>query len=243
MDLKNKVALVTGGSSGIGQAICIALAQEGCKVIFTYNSNEEGANETLKKVGENGQKFKVDVRNETDINNVFKFIKNKYENIDILVNSAGIEVPGDDKLDISVWRETFEVDLFSVVLITKYAADLISEGGRILNISSGYGEENSGSVWCFAYSAAKAGLNSFSRTLAKKLAPKINVNALSPGYVDTPMWKVTTDDQKKELGKDQLIGRFIKSEEIADMALATIKNDAMTGEVVVLDGGLSLKTV
>ena len=100
-----------------------------------------------------------------------------------------------------------------------------------------------GTPQSIAYSSAKAAVNSFTQTLAKSLAPKINVNAISPGYVDTPMWSHTTEDEKKVFGKDQLIGRFVRAEEVADMAVAIIKNEAMTGEVVVIDGGLSLKTI
>lgn len=243
MDLKGKVALVTGGSSGIGKAVSVALSKEGCRIVFIYNSNEKGADDTLKLTGKNGYKVKADITKENDIKGLISFVKDKFGKLDILVNCAGVEIPGDDQLDLDVWRKTFEIDLFSNVLVTKHAIDLIKDKGSILNISSEYGDEKMGSIECFAYSAAKAGLNSFSRTLARKLAPRINVNAIAPGYVDTPMWKVTTEKQKKELGKDQLIERFIKPEEIAEMAVAIIKNDAMTGEVVVVDGGLSLKTV
>lgn len=243
MNLKNKIAVVTGGSSGIGQAICIALANEGCKVIFTYNSNEKGADETLKKLGDGSFKFKVDLRQEKDIKNLFEFVKEKFGKLDVLVNNAGIEVLSDDQFDSATWQKTFEADLFWAVQCTKHAIFLIGESGMILNISSEYADEWMGYKDSMAYSAAKAALNNFTKTLAKGLAPNVNVNAISPGYVDTPMWKHTTDEQKKVFGKDLLIGRFIKPEEIADMAVAIIKNDAMTGEVVVVDGGLSLKTV
>jgi len=243
MNLKDKIAVVTGGSSGIGQAICIALSKEGCKVVFTYNSNEKGADETLKELGEDSFKFKVDLQNEEEIKGLFNFVKEKFGKLDILVNDAGVEVLSDDPLDLSTWKKTFEADLYWAVACTKYAVKVIGESGRILNISSEYADEWMGYKDSIAYSAAKAALNNFTKTIAKSLAPKINVNAISPGYVDTPMWKHTTSDQKRIFGKDQLIERFIKPEEIADMAVAIIKNDAMTGEVVVVDGGLSLKTV
>ncbi len=243
MDLKNKIAVVTGGSSGIGQAISIALAKEGCNVVFTYNSSEKGADETMDKCEGKGFKLKVDLQKKEDVKTLFDYVKEKFKNLDILVNNAGIEVLSDDQLDLDVWKTTFETDLFWAVTCSQKAIEIMKNEGRIINISSGYGEENMGYVGSIAYSSAKSALNSFTKTLAKKLAPKINVNAISPGYVDTPMWKVTSDEEKKVLGKDQLIGRFIKSNEISDITIAVIKNDAITGEVVIIDGGLSLKTV
>ncbi len=239
MDLRNKVAVVTGGSSGIGQSICRALVNEGCKVIFTYNSGEAGAKETIKITGGVAQEYKVDLNDNSGVEKFFSSI----HKLDILINNAGIDVAPEDQFDMKAWRKTFEADLFWAVKCTGSAVPLMKAGGKILNISSEYADEWMGYPDDIAYSAAKAAINSLTRTLAKKLAPKISVNAISPGYVNTPMWKVTTDAEKKVLGRDQLIGRFIRPEEIAQMAIAILENDAMTGEVVVVDGGLSLKTV
>ncbi|TAJ14187.1 SDR family NAD(P)-dependent oxidoreductase, partial [Patescibacteria group bacterium] len=91
MNLKDKVAVITGGSSGIGKAISIALAKEGCSVVFTYNANEGGANEVLAQIGKNASKFKVDMGNEKEIETLFDFIKKKFGKLDILVNNAGIK--------------------------------------------------------------------------------------------------------------------------------------------------------
>lgn len=242
MDLANKIAVVTGGSSGIGKAITIALAQEGCKVIFTYNSNEKGADETLKIVGKDGFKVKVDLHNENEVGKLFDFVKKEFGRLDILVNNAGQNRPR-DLFDTKVWKEIFQVNLFSAVLSAGQAARLMKNGGKILNISSIYGDGKACNKDLSAYGASKAAINHFTQQLAKNLAPKILVNAIAPGYVKTPLWVNTTEEEFEESGKEQLIERMILPEEIAQMAVAVIKNDAMTGEVVVVDGGVSLKTI
>ena len=242
MDLKNKIAVVTGGSSGIGRAISVALAKEGCKVVFTYNSNEKGANETLKEIGKDGFKFKADMHEEKDLESLFDFVKEKFGKLDILVNNAGANRPR-ALFDTEVWKEIFQVNLFSAVFCSGRAVELMKDGGKILNTSSVYAEGKA----CFkglpAYGASKAAINHFTQTMAKNFAPKVLINAIAPGYVQTPLWGEITKKEFEKSGKEQLIERMIQSEEIANMAVSIIKNDAMTGEIVVVDGGISLKTV
>lgn len=242
MNLKNKIAIVTGGSSGIGRAISVALGQQGCKVVFTYNSSEDGAKETLRLLGKNGTKHKVDLRNESEIKRFFSFIKTKFGKLDILVNNAGINKPR-GLFDPNDWREVFQVDLFSVVLSTGLAVELMRDGGKILNITSIYGDGKACYKGIAPYGAAKAALNHYTQILAKNLSPRILVNAIAPGYVKTPLWGNKTEEEFKESGKEQLIERMIEPSEIAHMAVAILENDAMTGEIVIIDGGISLKTI
>jgi len=242
MDLKNKIAVVTGGSSGMGQAISTALAKEGCKVVFTYSTNGKGADETLKIIGKKGEKFKVDLRSEEDMQALFDFVKKKFGRLDVLVNNAGINRPR-GLFKTEDWKEIFQVDLFSIVFCTGKAVELMKNKGKILNITSIYGEGKACFKGIAPYGAAKAALNHYTQMLAKNLAPGILVNAIAPGYVKTPLWKDTTEEGFSEAGKEQLIERMIVPEEIADIAVAIIRSDAMTGEIVVVDGGLSLKTV
>jgi len=240
--MKGKVALVTGASSGIGQAVAVALSKEGCKVVFTYNSNEKGAKETLEEIGKNGAMFKVDMHNETEIEKLFSFIKAKFRKLDVLVNNAGINRPR-GLFETNDWKEIFQVDLFSVVFCTGKAVKLMEGVGKILNITSVYADGKVCYKGIAPYGAAKAALNHYTQTLAKNLAPKILVNAIAPGYVRTPLWGEKTEKEFEESGKEQLIERMIDPAEIAQMAVAVIKNDAMTGEIVFVDGGISLKTV
>jgi len=242
MDLKNKIAVVTGGSSGIGKALSIALVKEGCKVIFSYNSKEKGADETLKELGTDGEKFKVDLHSEDDMQTLFDLVKKKFGKLDILVNNAGINRPR-DLYDTKVWKEIFQVNLFSTVFCTGKAVELMKDGGKILNISSIYAEGKACWKGLPAYGASKAAISHFTQVMAKNLAPEILINAIAPGYVKTPLWKDTTEKQFEESGKEQLIDRMILPEEIAQMAVAVIKSDPMTGEIVVVDGGISFKTI
>ena len=241
MNLKDKIAVVTGGSSGIGQAICIALAKEGCKVVFTYNTNEKGADETLKKLNDDSYKFKDDLQNEEDIKNLFDFVKEKFGKLDILVNNAGYSKSG-DIFDLKLWSRALNTNVLGYITVIKYAKNIINEG-KILNISSVYAEDKVAWPGKAADAASKSAINNLTRTIAKEFAPKINVNAIAPGYVDTRLWDEFSPEIKNEAKTELLIGRLIKPSEIAEMATAIIKNDAMTGEVVVVDGGLSLKTV
>src|SRR3989344_2683306 len=182
MNLKSKVAVIAGGRSGMVQAITIALAQEGCNVIFTYNSHEVGADETLKQTGKNGTKFRVDMSSEDEIQKLFDFVQDKFGRLDILINNAGINKTG-DFFDTKYWREIFQVDLFSIVSCTGAAIKLMKDGGKILNISSIYADGKACWKGLPAYGAAKAGINNFTQSMAKNLAPKILINAIAPGYV------------------------------------------------------------
>lgn len=242
MNLKDKVVFITGASSGIGQAIASKMADEGAIVLFTYNSNEKGAEETLKKVGDKGSMFKVDMHDEDGIKEVFSKLNDRYGKLDVLINNAGINSPR-GLFDSNDWREVFQVDLFSVVLTTGLAVDLMKDGGKILNITSIYGDGKACYKGIAPYGAAKAALNHYTQILAKNLSPKILVNAIAPGYVKTPLWGDTSEKEFEESGKEQLIERMILPGEIAQMAIAVVKNDAMTGEIVIVDGGISLKTI
>jgi len=242
MDLKNKVAVVTGGSSGIGRAICIALANEGCKVVFTYNSSEKGAEETLKKLGKNCFKFKMDLRNEKEIEKLFEFVKKEFGKLDILVNNAAYNKAG-DIFNLEIWKEALISNVVGIVATIKYSKPLMHNSGKILNISSIYAEDKVAWQGKAAYSASKAAVDNLTRTFAKEFGSKILINAIAPGYVDTSSWDEFPKEVKERSKMELLIERMINPKEIADMAIAVIKNDAMTGEVVVVDGGLSLKTV
>ena len=177
-----------------------------------------------------------------DFKFVYEEVKNKYGHLDVLVNNAGIN-PRGELFDLDLWRQIFEVDVFAVVATTGKLLGLMSGGGKIINISSIYSEGKTAWKAMPAFGAAKAAINNLTQTIAKNLAPKILVNAIAPGYVRTPLWGNKTETEFNKTGKDQLIERMINPEEVASMALELARNDAMTGEIIIIDGGLSLKTV
>lgn len=245
MKLKDKVILITGGSSGIGKAMVMAFATECCHVVFTYHSKKKESEEIvreLKRLGVEVLSVRVDMHAEDDMQHLFDLVKEKFGKLDILVNNAGINRPR-GLFDPNDWKEIFQVDLFSVVFCTGKAVELMKNGGKILNVSSVYADGKTCYKGMAPFGAAKAAINHYTQTLAKNLAPNIFVNAIAPGYVKTPLWGKKTDAEFAASGKEQLIERMIEPEEIAQMAVAIVKNDAMTGEIVMVDGGISLKTV
>lgn len=241
MDLKDKVAVVTGGSSGIGQAICFALAKEGCKVIFTYNSNENGANETLNHIGDRNFKFKVDLQIEEDIKSLFDFVKEKFGELDILINNAAnpVEfVPFEDATSQEILK-LLHINTVSTMVCSKIASKLMINGGKIINTSSIKGwEHGGGSV---GYAVSKAAINSFTRTFAKIVAPQILVNAVAPGYTKTRVY----DNQPEEKIKNWLDGTYLKKwinmDDLINAYIFLLKNDSMTGQIIYVDGGFTLK--
>lgn len=234
MILDGKVALVTGASSGIGKAIAEMLMEARVKIIGTYNRGRIDSKKIFP--------VHMDLKSEKSIVHGFQKIADQYHSIDILINSAGINTGG-GIFDLRVWRDVFEVDLFGLVSVTEKGVKLMNNGGKIINISSVYSDGKASWKGVPAYAAAKAAVSNFTQTLAKNLAPKILVNAVAPGYVDTPIWGKYSAEVKEASKKESLIERFVTPEEVASVVIELARSDAMTGEIIVVDGGLSLKTI
>lgn len=247
MELKNKVVIVTGSSSNIGQETAVKFAEEGANVVITYRSNKEGAEETKKRVEKNGVKSLVvecDVADQNSVDNLFAKTIEEFGTVDILVNNAG-EAHGKDFLeqDRGFWIEEFDSNLFGTVLCSQKAVEIMqkNKSGKILNTSSIRGFDTMGREGLLAYSAAKAGVNSFTKTLAKLVGPDIQVNAVAPGFVITHNYDQVSEDLKKEFIAGTIINRWIQPVEIAEAFIFLAKSDAMTGEVMLVDGGFQLK--
>ncbi len=244
MKLKNKIAIITGASKGIGKSTALLFAQEGAKIIVNYSSSEKEAFsvvDEIKKIGSEAIAIKCDVSKEDEVKNMIQKTIDKFEKIDILVNNAGIvfDVPFFERT-VEQWRKTMDVNLLGTFLCSKYASEqmLKNDNGKIINISSTNGI-NSFSPEAMDYDASKAGIIILTRDLAKELAPKIQVNSIAPGWVDTEINKDLPQDFIKEETEKIYLKRFAKPEEIAKSILFLASDDAsyITGSILKVDGG------
>ena len=245
MELKDKVALVTGASKGIGAATAVALAKEGCRVIVNFRSDEKSAQKVVNecdKYSKGNMAVKADISEENEVRKMIEEIKRKFLSIDILVNNAAIFDDADSPTNLEVFENLFRKNFLSQVMVTKYTLPLMKEG-KIVNVSSIHGKLGHGNPEAIAFSAFKAALESYTKNLAKKLAPRILVNAVAPGRVITPVWGNLDPKKQSELGQAHLIKRMIRPEEIAESIVFLVKNDAVCGEVLTIDGGMSLVTL
>jgi 3-oxoacyl-[acyl-carrier protein] reductase len=246
MTLKDKVVLVTGSSSGIGQATAIRLAEEGAKIVVNYHVNKDGGEETLNKVKELSPEsilIQADVSKEEDVERLFQEVVDKFGRVDILINNAAIGTDKKPYMEASYddMKEMIDADITSVLMCSQRAAKLMDkhDGGKILNTSSIRGWEHGGRAP--VYAASKAAVNSFTRTLAKQVAPKIQVNAVAPGFVKTRSYDSMSDEQVQGFIDQTYLKRWVTVEEIADAFVFLAKNDAMTGQVIYVDAGFTLK--
>ena len=246
MRLDGKVAIVTGGSRGIGYAVAKLFSEAGAKVVIT-GRNSEKLNDASAKL--NCLAVKADVKNSEDVKNVIKQTVEKFSRIDVLINNAGI-FPKISKLhEISEkdWNDVLDTNLTGPYRFAKEAIPhLQKNGGVIINVSSDAGLRAYPDFNADAYSASKAALNLLTKTWALQYAKdKIRVNAVCPGVVDTDMSApfLKTDADREFMNNDHPIGRMGQPEEVAKTILFLASDDSAwtTGAVMTVDGGESLK--
>ena len=243
--LKEKIALVTGASSGIGKAIAIALAEAGAKVVINYNGSKERADEVktqIEGMGGNAITYQCDVSDFTAVESMMKELVKEYGKIDILVNNAGITR---DNLIMKMKEEDFDAVIdtnlkgaFNTIKCLSRQM-LKQRSGKIVNIASVSGVV--GNAGQANYSAAKAGMIGLTKAMAKELSSRgINVNAVAPGFIETDMTAALSDEVKKVAEQSIPFGRMGKPEEIADAVvfLASDKASYITGQVLCVDGGM-----
>lgn len=245
MKLKDKVAIVTGSSRGIGKATAILFAQEGAKVVIIYNTNKKEAEEVLKTIGKNnGIVIQLDVTDEHSVKNLVAKTLETYGRIDILVNNAGAIIrPGDWKSNLETWHKTIEVNLTSAWLMTREVAPIIQKqgAGSIVNLTSTVGILGVAPV--LAYSCSKGGIVSMTKAFAKELAPNIRVNAVAPSNVKTDMTRGAGEELIERMKNTTPLQRIAEPIELARAILFLASDDAsyITGHILVVDGGYSLK--
>ena len=242
--LDGKTALVTGGGRGIGQAIALRFAREGARVAIV-GPHKETLADTVSK-GRGIEPIVGDVTKKQDVERALDAFIGKFQRIDILVNNAGgiDPKPFFDKSSAD-WMRILELNLVSAFLCAQAAAKpmLAAKSGKIVNITSVRGLEHCGREPIMDYSAAKAALISFTMTLAKQLAPHVNVNAVGPGHTKTDIWRSLAQEVKDKMLAGTYLQRFAEPEDIANAVLffASPEADFITGQHLVVDGGFSLK--
>ena len=241
------VALVTGASRGIGRACALKLAEDGYDIAVNYNSNEAKAAEVvgeIEKLGRKAKAFKADTSDLKAVQGMFRDIQKEFGQLDVLVNNAGIV---DDAYLLMINEESLsrslDINIKGYFHCAQQAAlkMMSKKHGKIINISSVssiLAVEGQG-----VYSATKGAVNSMTATLAKELAPRgITVNAVAPGFIETEMMDAIPEDKKEAYIKAIPMARFGKAEDVANVvsSMCAAAFDYVTGQVVVLDGGLSL---
>ncbi|TNF56878.1 3-oxoacyl-ACP reductase FabG [bacterium] len=247
IDLTGKIALVTGGSRGIGKECSMLLSNAGAKVIINYHKSGVKAEEIREELSQRGREswiVQADIANPEEVSRLFEYVKKEFGKLDILVNNAGII--RDNlllALELKDWNSVHDVNLRGPFLCTKYAVEMMmpNHSGKIINISStgairgGRGQTN--------YASAKGGLVSFTRACAVELAGKgIQVNAILPGMIVTEMSSRVRKRAGEKILEKIPLARFGEPVDIAGLAvfLASDRADYITGQAIPVDGGMSI---
>lgn len=237
-----KVAVITGGASGIGLATARKLLSEGAKVVLV-DWNED-VSEIAKTLNNDVLGIRCDVSSDTDVQKCVNEVIEKFGHIDLLVANAGIGGGPNKAHEVSVdeWNKVIGVNQTGIFLMNKYVISemLKNGGGAIVNTSSMYGLV--GTTMSFAYSASKGAINQMTRSLALTYArDNIRVNAVAPGYVDTPILAEVPKDMKDAMANQLPVGRLGKDTEIANLICYLLSDDAtfITGAIVPIDGGFT----
>ena len=245
--LDGKIALVTGGGTGIGRAIALALAAQGAAVAVVYRTSESSANEVVSQIVADGGRasaLRGDVTLGTEVDALVSQVLAEWGSLDIVVNNAGLTR---DALLLRMteadWDAVLDTNLKGAFLMTRAALKpmLKQKRGKIVNITSVIGMIASPGQ--ANYAAAKAGLIGFTRTVAKEVASRhIQVNAVAPGFIETAMTEALPPERKGDVMRQIPAGRFGLSEEIAGVAafLCSPASDYITGQTIVVDGGLTI---
>lgn len=234
--------LITGASRGIGRAVAIEFAKNKHNIIICAKSDLEGLKKTKQLIENEGVSCYIGLCDVTNEDSVKDFISDSVKIIgqtDILINNAGISYIGLlQDMSLEDWNKVLSTNLTSAFLMSKYVIPemLKKQSGHIINISSVWG--NIGASMEVAYSASKGGINSFTKALAKELAPSnISVNAISPGFIDTDMNKVFEKDELEVIFEEIPMGRAGKTSEVAKLIYKIAMSDYITGQIITIDGG------
>ena len=237
-----KTVLVTGGSRGIGKCIVENLAEDGFNVVLNYNKSEKQAKQIQKELSEQGiniEIYKADVSKREDVKKLVKFTLNKFKNIDVLINNAGIaKLQMFNDITDADWNEMLNTNLNSVFYTTQEVLPnmIHNKNGCIINISSIWGVV--GASCEVSYSVSKAGINGMTKSLAKELGlSNIRVNAIAPGVIDTEMNSNLDNAIKEQIKNDTPLNKIGKPIDIYRCVKWLIEDEFTTGQIISPNGG------
>lgn len=239
-----RISLVTGSSKGIGKAIAETLLKDGQFVYITYLTDHKGAEELHEKYPDNSDVLSLDVRLESSVKDVISHIKKEKGVLDILVNNAAVEIPGDiQSISLKEWKSVIDVKLDGIFLMSKYALDLLkkSESGNIVNISSKLGTDPY--IGSPAYSVANAGVDALTKLLALDYAQYgIRTNSIIPTPINTNMWRYMGADDKAmwdEFAESNPMHRLTTAEDVGEavLMLCNDKTGFINGNTIYVTGG------
>jgi 3-oxoacyl-[acyl-carrier protein] reductase len=246
-----KVALVTGGSVGIGRAIALKLARRGCHVAVNFYRSKDAAAETvaeIAKLGVNSLAVQANVANDALARRMVRETLSELGRLDILINNAGVisVIPHNDLEAVTEedWEKPLMVNLRGPFYTTRAAVKALrASRGVIVNVSSAAGVYATGTS--IPYCASKAALNAMTVALARALAPEVRVNAVAPGFVDGTRWSKTQpqhDAIKRDCTERSLLKRVCQPDDVATAVVDAVSADLLTGQVIVVDGGMGIST-
>jgi 3-oxoacyl-[acyl-carrier protein] reductase len=253
MDLTGRVAIVTGGGTGIGRAVSLRLAKAGAKaVVVNYSRSEKDAQATaaeLVLLGADAMVHKADVSDDSAVRAMVAAVTDRYGRLDVLINNAGttqfIAHPDLEGLTDEVWNDILGVNLKGTFYCCRAAApELRKTGGAIVNVASIAAHRATGSS--IVYAVSKAGVLQLTRALAVALAPEVRVNSVSPGLVSTRWFRQRFGEdaavaQEESLAGTTPLGAIAQPDHIAQAVMAFVENDMVTGQDIVVDGGKNIQ--
>jgi len=245
--LKDKVVLVTGGSSGIGKATVAAFANEGAKICFSYKTNQEGAQSVITELEQAGTKikaFKADLTHDAEAKRLIDFTISEFGHIDIAVNNAGRYMEGDDwNGEADLWMKSLQQNLISTMSVSKYAITHMQSRkiGVIVNTASRHGL--SGQYDALTYAASKASIINLTQAYAKLMAPWGRANSVSPGAVRAGYWATAPQEELEENINGTLLESIVEPDDIANAVIFLSSNQSkmVTGHNLIVDAGYLAK--
>ncbi|MFB6365204.1 SDR family NAD(P)-dependent oxidoreductase [Paenibacillus elgii] len=246
MNLRDKVALVTGGGTGIGRAACFALAERGASVIVNYSRSAADAEATAQSIRDKGGQavaIRADISQDREVRHMVDQANQQFGTVDVLVNNAGMtrHIPMEDleAATDEVWDELYDVNVKGMFFCARAVAPFMKSNkqGAIVNIGSIAGITGLGSS--LPYAVSKAAVHGLTKSLARALAPYIRVSCIVPGAVATRWWE-GKEEQMKRLAPQLLLQRISTPEDIARMICAALEQEAMTGQIITVDSGQTL---